>query len=343
MGVILFAFVGCVSIWEDYDTKVLENKEYEQQVQVKEIETPAAAPDKTTPEATAPAAAPEKTKSTKKEPAKAPKKTAKEAKATAPAKPDAPAEPQKHLPAIEDGEGFYGRRPIVDPFVPGETLEFSVRYFALEAGRFTMTTKPMVEVNGRKSYHFSYHARSSSIFSAFYAVDDTAEAYLDYELLVPHNYSISAKESKQIRDVKNVMSHQTRKAKTWDKKIKKNKDPEIKEYEWTIEPYAQNVLTVSYYLRCFKLVVGKKLAVHVAHEGKNIIMRAEVVRAEKLSTPMGKLDTLVVKPSFEIDGVFKPVGDVFMWVTNDKHKRLVRIESKIKIGTIVAAIEKISP
>lgn len=166
---------------------------------------------------------------------------------------------------------------------------------------------------------------------------------MDYDELVPYSYVISAKESKQVRDVKSYINHKTRKAKTWDKKIKKDKDPEIKEYEWSTDAYAQNVFSIAYYLRCFKLAVGKKLAVNVAHEGKNIIMRADVVRTEKLSTPMGKLDTFVVKPSFEIDGVFKPVGDVYMWVTNDQYKRLVRIEAKIKIGTIVAAIEKITP
>jgi hypothetical protein len=244
---------------------------------------------------------------------------------------------------IEDSEGFIGRRPEVDPFVVGETLEFTVRYFKLEGGRFTMTTKPMVEVNGKKSYHFAYQARSSSVFSVFYAVDDRADTYVDYEDLVPYSYVISAKESKQVRDVKSYINHQARKAKTWDKKIKKNKDPEIKEYEWSTDAYPQNVFSIAYYLRCFKLSVGKKLAVNVAHEGKNIIMRAEVVRTEKLNTPIGKLDTFVVKPSFEIDGVFKPVGDVYMWVTNDQYKRLVRIEAKIKIGTVVAAIEKITP
>jgi hypothetical protein len=44
---------------------------------------------------------------------------------------------------------------------------------------------------------------------------------------------------------------------------------------------------------------------------------------------------VVVKPEFEVDGVFKPVGDIFFWLTDDDRKLIVRIESEIKIGTLV--------
>lgn len=348
---------ACSSLWEDYDRKQLENKEFDQQVHIKDME-PATADAPVTPPIILPPTTPAATVKGKKT------KTAKTSHATqvaiekaqeaagkkntekttdasvAAAAPVDGSKPQPHPPALEDGEGFNGRRPIVDPYVIGEELEFAVSYFAVEAGRFTMSTKSFKEVNGKKSYHFSYHARSSSVFSMFYAVDDHAEAYMDYEVLVPYSYTIQAKESKQIRDVRNFSDWKNMKAKTWDKKIKKGKDPEIKNLEWDIAPYAQNVFTVAYYLRAFTLRVGKKLAVNVAHDGKNLVMRAEVVREEKLDTALGKLDTFVVKPSFEIDGVFKPVGDVYLWVTKDKYKRIVRLESKIKIGTIVATIEK---
>lgn len=338
-GALLLMLVACSSLLENYDKALLENKEFDEQVKIKEIEAPAEA-------TSVPVAAPpsvDKKQNSKKQKDKVASQKPLIAVVDDKKKTETQAvKEQKHLPEIEDAEGFNGRRPIVDPYVIGEVLEFSVHYFAVEGGRLTMTTKPFVELNGKKSYHFSYYARSSSVFSLFYAVDDRADTYMDYDQLVPYSYTISAKESKQIRDVKSFSNWKTMKAKTWDKKIKKNKEPEIKDYAWDIAPYAQNVFTAVYYLRAFTLVVGKKLAVNVAHEGANIVMTAEVVRQEKLSTPMGKLDTFVIKPSFEIDGVFKPVGDVFLWVTNDKYKRLVRIESKIKIGKVVASIEKIT-
>ena len=71
------------------------------------------------------------------------------------------------------------------------------------------------------------------------------------------------------------------------------------------------------------------------------MVRAKVLRQEKKSTAVGVFDTLVLKPEFEIGGVFTPTGDNFIWVTNDDRKMIVRIESKIKIGTLVVGVQNI--
>jgi hypothetical protein len=248
----------------------------------------------------------------------------------------------KHEPDIENGESFFGRRPKVDPFREGEELTYAASYFGVEAGIVSMSIKPFKQVNGKKSYHFAYAAHSSSVFSLFYTVDDKAEAFLDYEQMIPYSYSIDARETKQVRNVKTYFDWSKMTGHMWDKKLKKGKkEPEEKNITWNILPYSQNVLTVAYYMRCFDLKVGSKIAVRVAHEGTNIIMRAKVVREEKLNTNAGMLDTVVIKPEFEIDGVFKPVGDVFIWLTKDDRKFIARIESKIKIGTVVVAVQKI--
>jgi hypothetical protein len=339
------AITACSTLFEDYDKKELENKEFDKVVEIKEMETPATEPEavpasdaKASKEKSQPSKKDEKKKTSKKE-----KDVSPEKKSSNKATEEDSKKSAKHLPPIEDGVGFDGRRPVVDPFVVGEEAEYSVSYFGVEAGKFKMSIKPFVEVNGKKSYHFSYSARSSSVFSVFYAVDDKADAYLDYENLVPYSYTISAKESKQVRDVRSFFNWKTKIAKTWDKKIKKGKEPQVEEYEWEMAPYAQSVFTVAYYLRCFTLKVGKDLAVNVAHEGKNIVMTAKIVREEKLKIPSGTINTFVVKPSFEVDGVFKPVGDIFLWLAKDDRKRIVRIESKIKIGTIVVGVEKMTP
>ncbi len=346
--VLCFVFIsgsglmGCSSLWKDYDESLLKNKEFDDNVKVTEMspvepakEVKAQKTDAVTvsPVGTGPVvAAPAKTKKTV-----APAQDKKTKTTTV-----APSGPAKHEPALEDGEGFDGRRPLVDPFVENEKLSYSVSYFGVEAGQFTTTIGPFVQVNGKKAYKMLYQARSSSVFSMFYAVDDKAETFMDYDTLVPYSYTITARESKQVRDVKNYFNWKTMKVKHWDKKLKKGaKEPEEKNLEWDLLPYSQNVFSVPFYLRTFTMSVGKEFAVRVAHDGSNIIMRAKVVREESLNTRAGKLDTWVIKPEFEINGVFKPVGDIFLWLTKDDKKRLVRIESKIKIGKIIAAIEKI--
>lgn len=321
---------ACSSLYEDFDKGLLENKEYDKKVSIKEVKSPVSWGSPIT--ATAPVAV---EKALVKE-----KKAAEKASAIAGSK--APAKNLKHEPDIEDPGNFNGRQPIINPFREGEEVTYTVSYGGvLSAGQFVMATQPAVQLNGRKAYRFTYKAKSSSVFAVFYAVDDSAEAYMDYENLTGLNYTIKARESKQVRDVRTYFDWSKMKAFMWDKKIKKGKGPEEKNIEWDILPYSQNVFTVPYYLRCFDLKVGKEYSVRVAHEGKNIIMRAKVVRKETLSTDVGKLETLVLKPEFEIGGVFKPVGDVFIWVTNDERKLIARIESKIKIGSIVVSLDQI--
>lgn len=258
--------------------------------------------------------------------------------------PPAPAllpQPMPHEPAIEDAEGFESRRPKKDPYRIGEKVILDVSYFGVSAGDMTLEVRPFVNANGRKSYHFAGTAVSTSVFAMFYAVDDWFETFLDYETLTPSSYALHVKESKQLRETRCLFDWSKMQATYWDKKINAEQKVEERKFEWEIPGYAQNIFTALYYLRNFQLKVGKKFAFYVAHEKENLLVTGEVIRKEKLSTAIGELDTVVVKPKIELNGVFKPVGDIFVWLTDDDRKLVVRIESKIKIGTIVAAVKSL--
>jgi hypothetical protein len=250
---------------------------------------------------------------------------------------------ERHQPDVEDGEGFIGRRPVVDPFRVGEKVTLAISYFNMTAGFIDLEVAPFVEVNGKRSYSFKITARSNSFFNTFYSVDDAAQTYVDYNTLLPVNFTIMVKESKQVADIRSFFDFKKLKGNYWSKRVHKDKGERIKELEWNIKPFSQNVISAIYYLRTFQLSPGKKLGFRVADEGKNIMFTGDVLRREEISTDLGKLKTIVVKPTIEVEGVFKPVGDIFLWLTDDDRKLLVRLESKIKIGTLVGKIKAIQP
>lgn len=254
-----------------------------------------------------------------------------------------PHEPSPHEPSIEDSEGFDGRRPKIDPYRVNEKVTLDVSYFGVSAGTMTLEVRPFAIVNGRKSYHIAGTAHSTSVFAMFYAVDDWFESFVDYETLVPSSYALHVKESKQLRETRCLFDWDRMLAIFWDKKINAEQKVEEKKFEWSMVPYAQNIFTAFSYLRNFQLKVGKKIVYRVSHEKENFDITGEVIRKEKISTPIGELDTVVVKPHIHLNGVFRPVGDVFIWLTDDDRKFVVRIESKIKIGTIVASLKAIEP
>lgn len=249
----------------------------------------------------------------------------------------------RKLPSLEDAEGFDGRRPIVDPFRPGEKVTLKLSYFNVVAGEMTIEVLPFKEVNGKKSYHFKVSGKSNSFFSNIYAVDDEAETYLDYETMLPYNMATDVKETKQLRTVRSYFDWKKMKAFYWEKKITKKHGVEEKNYEYDILPYAQNIFSAAFYLRTFTLTPGKVVKFRMADDKKNMVVKGHVLRRETIKTDLGEIKTIVVKPELAIDGIFKPMGEVYFWLTDDDRKFIVRIESAIRIGTIVGSLKEIIP
>ena len=71
---------------------------------------------------------------------------------------------EKHLPEIEDSEGFNGRRPIFDPFKVGEKATMTAAFTGIPAGTVEFMVKPFLEVNGERSYNFLARATTNSFF-----------------------------------------------------------------------------------------------------------------------------------------------------------------------------------
>jgi len=243
-------------------------------------------------------------------------------------------------PTLEDAEGFAGRRPIVDPFRIGEKVTMMMTYFGVSAGDMILTTQPYKEVNGRKSYHFHVALRSSDLFSMFYLVDDWGETFVDYETLLPATMAIGATESKKLLALKSVLDHTKLKGYRWERAVYKGEEPKEKNTVWDILPYSQNVISAFYYIRTFRLVPGKTINFRVADDGKNMVVKVEILRREKIKTLKGEFQTLVLKPTVEIGGIFQPMGNVFFWVTDDDRKLFVRMEAEIKIGKIIGQLKE---
>lgn len=256
-------------------------------------------------------------------------------------KPPVP-EPQrlgvKREPPLEDSEGFVGRRPNIDPYRVGEKVTLDVTYLNLTAGQMDMVVGPYVEVNGEQAYNFSIGLKTSSFFSSFYSVDDRAITFVNFLTMLPFNLTIHVKESKQLSETRLFLDNKKLKANYWQKKFTQDKGEVNKKLSWDILPYSQNVISAIFYLRAFTLYPGKKIAFRVADDGKNIVFKAEVLRREKIDTVVGELDTVVIRPEFQVDGVFKPVGEILFWLTDDERKFIVKIDAKIKIGTLKAKL-----
>jgi hypothetical protein len=323
-----------------------QNQEFEQKVKIVEVPGQPAdseakpeagtSAETSTPAAPAPAPAPT--------PAKHAKGAAKPkvSKKTAKKKNEVQA-PQRRQPELESDVGFEGRRPLKDPFRVGEKVVHSVNYFKMSAGTLTLETRPFVEVNGRKNYQFRTSIRTSSFFESFYAVDDHVDVLMDFEQMIPSVFTLHVKETSQLKEAQMLFDHQKNQATYWEKKVTDKSGEETKKLQWEIMPYAQNVFSAAFYMRAFQWEVGKENAFAVADDEKNLIFRAKAIRKERISTDAGEFDAIVIRPEIELKGKFNPVGDNYIWLSDDDRHYILRIESKIKIGTLVSEVVQIKP
>lgn len=325
-----------------------KNQEFDQAVKIVKPEEPvegapavAATPE---PVATPVPAAPasknsKKSKAVKAAPVAKTKKGSKAAATTA-ATPEAPAQRQ---PDIEDSEGFNGRRPIVDPFRAGEEVVHDVHYFKVSAGELRLKVEPFSMVNNRKSYSFAIEIKTIGLFSNFYAVDDRVETFVDYEDMVPRVFQLHVKESGQIKEAKMFFDHQKGQATFWEKKVTKEDGEKEKKLQWDILPYSQNVYSAVYYMRNFKWEIGKEYSYRVTNDEENLVFSGKALRREVLQTKLGPMKAIVIQPNIVLKGKFKPIGENLIWLSDDDRRYILRIEAKIKIGTLISEVVSIKP
>jgi hypothetical protein len=250
----------------------------------------------------------------------------------------------RHQPEeIEGQEGFIGRRPIVDPFKVGERVMHNVTFLGLTAGTLTMETKPFADVNGKKSYQFQTSIATRSIFASIYTVDDNSVSLLDFDTLVPSVFTVHIKESKQYKEARAFFDRQKGLATYWERRVTAEDGEKEKKLEWEIPDYSQNVFSSFYYIRAFPWKLGSEHAFRVADDGKNLVFSAKCIRKEKIQTDAGEFNALVIKPQVQLRGIAQTMGDIYMWISDDDRKFLLKLEAKIKIGYLKSEVVEIDP
>ena len=227
-------------------------------------------------------------------------------------------------------------------FPEGERVVLSASYFGVEAGRVHLGIKSAKRVNGKEALHFYALGKTSSLFSLVYKVRDSIESLWSPDLQRPLSLAFDVDETKQKYKTRSYFDWKKRKADYFEEGWHKKKGDYRDQKKWTLPKKAQDIVSAIFYVRTLPLEVGETYSFNVMENEKVIYTQIKVDRKETISTNIGKLEALVLKPSFKTKGKFKKVGDISIWVTADHYKQLLKVESKIKIGTVTARVESIT-
>ncbi len=218
-----------------------------------------------------------------------------------------------------------------DAFAIPEKLVYDLTWTGVTAGTATLEV-----VEDRESLRIISTAHSADWVSLFYTVDDRVETTLAKGrsrlfLAQPQNYRMKLREGRHRRDKEVIYDHARRKAVYIN-----HLDRERKEF--TITEDAFDPLSVLYYVRSIRLDVGKPVFVDIFDSRKLWNVEVQVLRRERISTILGEVDTIVVKPLMKSEGIFNRKGDMYIWLTDDEKRIPVRMQTKVAVGSIVATL-----
>ena len=103
------------------------------------------------------------------------------------------------------------------------------------------------------------------------------------------------------------------------------------EYHFPLEGTVWDPVAMMFHLRRLPLELGDTLEVALLDNDRPTPVRVEVVRRERVETPAGAFDTLVLVSSSALntEGLFYARGTLTVWLTDDARKLPVRLEKRI--------------
>ncbi len=213
------------------------------------------------------------------------------------------------------------------PFGEGEKFTFAIQYGLIYAGDATLEVRNIAIIDSTRTYHIVSNARTSKAFDLIFKVRDRVESFIDYDNLFSLRFEKHLREGKFRRDEK-VRFDQKNHIAIYDDK------------EFRIAPNTQDFLSALYYIRTLHIDVGQAVALANHTSGKNYPIYIRVLRRERVSVIAGEFDCIVVEPVLQTPSIFEQKGKLTIWLTDDKVRMPVLMQSKVLIGSFEAVLKE---
>jgi hypothetical protein len=220
------------------------------------------------------------------------------------------------------------------PFGHGEELLYSISWYSIVGGTAELKVEER-EYEGAPVYRIRSLAKSSTIVSLFFPVEDRIESLMDRDTLTALRLDVKQRQGKR-RRARVTEFDQVNHTAT----VLKNGKTKV----FDIPPGAQDSLSCLYYFRSLPPIqVGETVTIDVHESNKNWRLAIVALDKERIRTGAGEFDTIRTKAKVEFEGVFLERGDVYVWFTDDERRLPVRMDSKIKVGQISAKLIEYKP
>lgn len=215
-------------------------------------------------------------------------------------------------------------------FGRGEKLTFRVYYQSLLTGKVT-AGEANVEVrdkkvmkNNRPTYHIVGTGESKGAFNFFFKVKDRFETYIDEEGMFPWYFIRRTREGGYKKDDEVTFEQNSNLA------ISRNA---VKRVPANI----QDIVSVFYYARTLDITgvrPGDAFPLSFFLDDSVYVSKIIFLGREQITTESGTFNCLKFKPMVATGEVFKEPYPMQLWVTDDKNRIPVLVQSAVIVGSV---------
>jgi Protein of unknown function (DUF3108) len=220
---------------------------------------------------------------------------------------------------------------VARPFGPGESLRFTVQYGFIKAGTAWLEVPEVVDWNGRPSWRLVARAESNGFFDKVYKVRNRIESVWDQDSLFSWRYFEDRHEGHYNANDTLVFSQAEHEVRYKDGRT------------YPIAPEAQDALSAFYYTRFQALPLGGSITFDYHASRKSLPLEVKVLGRQRVKTPAGRFDCVVIEPVLNAGGIFKNKGRLLIWLTDDDRRMPVLMKSKVLIGSIKVVLQEAKP
>lgn len=212
-------------------------------------------------------------------------------------------------------------------FGPGEYLKFNINFGVITAGEAVLKISD-TDLYHRPCLKVEFTLRSKPFFDIFYRVDDHYSTIIDSAGIFPWRFEQHVREGSYSRDFVAEFDQIGHTAIT-------------SEGTHPIPPYVNDIMSAFYYARTLDYSAmsnGEKIHLQNYYKDSTFDLDVKYRGKQTVEVEAGNFRCHVIEPMVKAGGLFKSDGKIFVWMTDDRLKIPVRVNTKIPIGSVDAEL-----
>lgn len=213
----------------------------------------------------------------------------------------------------------------------------NINYLGMTVGKIMFTNNGKKMINDKEVWHLHARFKSAPFYSRIYELDDTVDTYVTTDEFLSTRYSLVQRESKQ--DIDDLQLHDREQLRTFwfYKRETKEKKREKKDSQY-IPYHSLDPFSVVFFYQGLPLKDGDVYEIPLINKAKILIFKSVVEGREEIQTSRGKKKAIRIHATTQYTGDTLKSGELYFWYSDDAERTLLKVQAKIKIGSVTAEI-----